>query len=90
MLIDVLFSTGMSQLPTCMLTTIINKILDSCQSRQHWLRSGPKVIKIFPCSTQLSIKFFLLKNFKVPTIVGVLTFMSMKNSIPGLSEPEKC
>ena len=51
---------------------------------------GSEVIKFFSCSTQLSIKFFLLINVKMPTIVGILTFMSRKNSILGLSEPEKC
>ena len=56
-----------------------------------WLwESGPEVIKLFPCSTQLSMKFFLLLNVKMPTIVGILTFMSRKNSILSLSEPEKC
>ena len=36
------------------------------------------------------MKFFLLINVKMPTItiVGILTFMSRKNSILGLSEPE--
>ena len=48
---------------------------------------GPKVIKLFSCSTQL--KFFLLINVKMPTIVGILTFMSGQNSIQGLSEPKK-
>ena len=28
-------------------------------------------------------------NVKMPTIVGILTFMSRKNSILGLSEPKK-
>ena len=37
---------------------------------------GPEVIKLFLCSTQ----FF----------IGILTFMSWKNSILGLPEPEKC
>ena len=49
--------------------------------------SGLEVIKLIPCSTQLSMKFFLLINVKMPTIVGILTFMSRKNSIIGLSEP---
>ena len=49
-------------------------------------RSGPEVIKLFSCSTQLSMEFFLLINVKMPTIVGILTFMSGKNSILGLSE----
>ena len=31
---------------------------------------------------------FLLINVKMPTIVGILTFMSRKNSILGLSEPK--
>ena len=50
---------------------------------------GPEVIKPFSCSTQLSMKFFLLINVKMPKIVGILTFMSRKNSILGLSESEK-
>ena len=52
-------------------------------------QSGPQVIKLFTCSTQLSMKFFLLINIKMPTIVGILTFLSGKNSILGLSEPKK-
>ena len=50
---------------------------------------GPEVIKLFSCSTQLSIKFFLFINVKMPTNVGIITFMSGKNSILGLSEPTK-
>ena len=34
------------------------------------------------------MKFFLLINVKMPTIVGILTFISGKNSILGLSEPK--
>ena len=34
-----------------------------------------------PCSTQPSMKCFLLINVKMPTFVGILTFMSWKNSI---------
>ena len=51
--------------------------------------SGPEVIKLFSCSTQLSMKFFLLLNVEMPIIVGILTFVSRKNSILGLSESEK-
>ena len=47
---------------------------------------SPNVIKLFSCSTQLSMKFSLLINVKMPTIVGILTFKSGKNSILGLSE----
>ena len=42
------------------------------------------------CWTLLSLKFFLLINVKMPTIVGILTFMSRENSILGVSETEKC
>ena len=50
--------------------------------------TGPEVIKS-SCSTQLSMKFFMLINVKMPTIVGILTLISRKISILGLSEPEK-
>ena len=53
------------------------------------LQTGPEVIKLFSCSTQLSMKFFPLTNVKMPTVVGILTFMSGKNSILGLCEPKK-
>ena len=45
--------------------------------------SGPEVIKHFTCSTQLSMKFILLVNVKMPTIVGILTFMSRINVTSG-------
>ena len=35
------------------------------------------------------MKFFLLINVKMPTFVGILTFISRKNSNLGLSEQEK-
>ena len=41
---------------------------------------GPEVIKLFSCSTQLSTKFILLINVKMPIIVGILTFISMLNT----------
>ena len=56
---------------------------------------GPEVIKLFPCSTQLSMKyikkfsfsgsdkprmiFFLFIIVKMPTTVGILTIVSRKN-----------
>ena len=43
-------------------------------------RSDPEVIKLFPCSTRLSMKFILLVNVKMPTIVGILTFISRINT----------
>ena len=33
--------------------------------------------------------FFLLINVKMPTVVGILTFIRRKNGIIGLSEPEE-
>ena len=41
---------------------------------------GPEVIKLFSCSTQLGTKFILLINVKMPTSVGILTFISMINT----------
>ena len=34
-------------------------------------------------------EIFLLINVKMPTVVGILTFMSGKNSILGFNEPKK-
>ena len=51
--------------------------------------TGTEVIKLVPCSTQLSMNFFLLINVKMPTIIGILTFMNGKNCNIGLSESEK-
>ena len=42
--------------------------------------TGPEVIKLFSYSTQLSTKIILLINVKMPTIVGILKFISMINT----------
>ena len=65
--------------------------LTSVSTVRHTVKfkSGPEVIKLFSCSTQLSIKFFLLINVKMPTIVGILAFMGGKYRSLGLSEPAK-
>ena len=48
---------------------------------------SPEVIKLFSCSTQLNTKFILLINVKMPTIVGILTFISMiKQHLRGLKQ----
>ena len=44
-----------------------------------YFSSGSEVIKIFSCSTLLSLKFILLINVKMPTTVGILTFISRIN-----------
>ena len=41
---------------------------------------GPEVIKLISYSTQVSTKLILLINVKMPTIVGILTFISMINT----------
>ena len=41
---------------------------------------GPEVLKLFSYSTQLSTKFIMLINVKMPTSVGILTFISMINT----------
>ena len=41
---------------------------------------GPKVIRLFSCSTRFSMKFIILINVKMPTIVGILIFISMINT----------
>ena len=51
-------------------------------------RPGPAVIKLFSCSTRLRLKFILLINVKMPTIVGILTFMSRINYLFFGFEPE--
>ena len=51
---------------------------DLCKESEP--RSGPEVIKLFSYSTQLSTKFILLINVKMPTIIGILIFISMINT----------
>ena len=43
-------------------------------------KTGPEVIKLFSCSTQLSTKFILLINVKMPAIVGILIFICKINT----------
>ena len=46
--------------------------------KSHSLLDHPR-IKLFSCLAQLRLKFILLINVKMPTIVGILTFMSRIN-----------
>ena len=58
---------------SCRRTNIIVKI-GLCQC--ELVIPGPEIIlKTFSCSTELSMKFSLLINVKMPTIVGILTFI---------------
>ena len=43
-------------------------------------QAGAEVKKCFSCSTKLSTKFIMLINVKMPTIVGILIFISMINT----------
>ena len=43
------------------------------------MQTWPRDIKLFSCSTQLSMKFSLLINMKMPTIVGIFIFISREN-----------
>ena len=42
-------------------------------------QQGPEVIKLFSSSAQLRLKFILLTNVKMPTVVGILTFIMRIN-----------
>ena len=44
--------------------------------KHEYFCPGPGVINFFSCSTQLSMQFILLINVKMPTIVGILTFIN--------------
>ena len=39
---------------------------------------GPEVIKLFSCSTQLSMKFYILINIKIAKVNGIFRFKSPK------------
>ena len=46
-------------------------------ARKFWKQE----IQLFSCSDKMRMIFFLLINVKMPTIFGILTFMSRKNSM---------
>ena len=50
--------------------------------------SGFEVLN-FSCSTQLSLKHIMLINAKMPTIVGILTFLSMINTTSAILKASK-
>ena len=60
-----------------MLYVTVN-IFQSCRE-DSLVEPGSEVIKL-PLSTQLSTKFTLLINAKMPTIVGMLTIISVINT----------
>ena len=67
--------------PKCQVVPVIASCLPHERAtlldfKSVWQQSGLELIKLFSCSTQLGMKFILLKNVKMPTIVGILTFLS--------------
>ena len=68
-----------------LLPTVLRGPVSAYMDYISWLdqihrNSGPEVIKLFPCSTQLSKIIILLIHVKMPTIVDILTFISMINT----------
>ena len=59
---------------------LVKKVLKAVKFSCSIMPLGCEVIKLFSCSTQPSMKFILLINVKMPTIVGILTFISMINT----------
>ena len=61
---------------------VSNKLgsLNTCKNNTRALTTlGPDVIKLFSCSTQLSTKFILLINVKMPTILTVISMINKYN-----------
>ena len=62
--------------------TVFQSYQEDDNERLCGMETWPRGYKtFFSCSTQLCMKFFLLINVKMPTIVNILTFMSGKNII---------
>ena len=63
------------------------KVLANIENTSFKIASGPEVIKLFSCTTQLSMKFVLLINVKMPTFVFIfrinnwLWYFKPENSI---------
>ena len=70
--------------------SICNVFRPSFQWVTTFVVSRSRGYKTFFMLNSTEYEIFLLINDKMPTIVGMLTFMSGKNSILSLSEPEKC
>ena len=48
--------------------------------------SDSDVIKRFSCSTLLSMKFILLINVKMPTLIGILTIVGILTFISRIND----
>ena len=84
------FSHPLSLLQYC-LERILSDALEKHDGKVSRTITRPGGYKTFFVLNSTEHDFFLLINVKMPTIVriivGILTFMSRKNSILGLSEP---
>ena len=54
-----------------------------------WVKAFPEVIKLFACSTQLSMTFSLLIDVKMPIMFGIFLFSSSGNFMLSRVEHEK-
>ena len=74
----------------------LSEISSECHNRldpdqaQRFVVPGLEVIKLVSCSAQLSMKFILLINVKMPKIVGILTFISRINTTSECFKQEIC
>ena len=86
--VNVVYLVNLCEKDNCMAPKLKDKIscFETITVRRY---QAPRLKNFFPCSTQLSMKFFQLINVKMPTFVGILTFISRKHSILGLSESKK-
>ena len=65
---------------TAFLARAVKVMLKPGKGQDH-SEPGSEVIKCFSCSAHLRLKFILLINVKMPTIVGILTFISRINNM---------
>ena len=54
-----------------------DRIVEAVQSREIY-KTGPEVIKLFLCSTEMSTKFQFLIKTKIPTNAEVSFFKSLR------------
>ena len=64
----------------CVQLPLINAHADVSSGARDIILIRPRGYRTFLCSTQLSMKFILLINVKMPTVVAILTFISRKNT----------
>ena len=63
--------------PLILEPTHVILVLIACTSREGLKEPSPEVINLFSCSAPMSMKCIMLINVKMPTIVSILTFISI-------------